>query len=119
MEQRHVLVWAAVDDEPIACLLQFKLCDEALHGLEQLVEERAILRTQVGEAGVGLCGYQQDVKHITRLGMLKSDEGWGFAQASHGYDKIRVGKNPPYGPAPKKGSSDAEQELFQRGAIPR
>ena len=63
------MVWAAVDDEPIACLLQLKLCDEALHGLEQLVEERAILRPQVGE---GLCGYQQDVKRIIRPGVVYS-----------------------------------------------
>lgn len=90
----HILILAAIHDEPIANLFQIQFCDEALYSLEQLGHEITIGACQIGEATNCSLGHEQDMQRITWFGMMEGNECFGFSQASNRNGKTHVAKDP-------------------------
>ena len=78
MEVGYILVRAAVDDQPVARLLQIELDNQALHSLEQVGHKIGVGGREIGQAGKRPFRREENMEGITGVRMIKSQEGVGF-----------------------------------------
>ena len=66
MQIREILIFAAVDDQTITVIIQFKLPDQFLNGGEYIAQEIKIAGwVERAQTGDGFFGHQQDVQRVT------------------------------------------------------
>ena len=94
VQLRHILIRAAIDDEPVAGGTESEFGGEIVHGEENIGEERGVFRGYTTWAGDGLLGHEQDVHRVAGLGMVKGDQGGSLAQAVEGEGKTYVREGP-------------------------
>lgn len=100
----NVLVGAAVGDKTVAARFQVKFGDQTLHRPEQIGQEVCVGRGQIGHAVQRPSGDKENVQRVRGARVVKGEEGIGFAEASHRYQKTQIGKG------------KAEEETPERGA---
>lgn len=94
VEEGDVLVTAAVGDQAITGGFEVEALDEQLHSLEEVDQEVGIGRCKISQALMGALGDQQNVKRISWLRVVESDEGGGLMQALNRNGKAHIRQDP-------------------------
>jgi len=98
MKIRKILIFPAIDDEPIP--RQLILRHQALSHRQRLRQKSGIgCRVHLRQRSQVLPGEEQNVKGVRRLGMPKSEQGLGLAQKTNREGKRQVTHNPTKGKA--------------------
>lgn len=116
MQLGHVLVAATIADEAVAALPQVEFLHQALHGEAQIHQEIGVGRGESYQAGDLAFGHDKDMQGVGGFGVVKSQQGVGFAQAVDGDDEAHMGEYPTNQGADNGRSGQVEEEtpeMFQ------
>ena len=89
---REVLIFSAVDDEPIGFKMEF--IHKALGGGVQIRQKGGVLRVEAGERIHLPLGDDEHMKLIAWRRMMKRNQARGLTEAGDWDEKTHVGKNP-------------------------
>jgi len=83
---------STVNHHSIASRLEIELGNQALHGLKYLEKDFLVSLRQILQTGKAALGHDQDVQRVGWLGMVKSQQIGGIAQALNRDEKIHFRK---------------------------
>ncbi len=114
---RKVLILPAVDDQTVAFISQPKLVDETLRRADEISHEDGIVGIEGPKIREFQLRHQQNVDGIAGFGVLKGDQGIGFAQAFNRQHKTDLRKKNADDEFAKGSISEAVEGVHQMSNV--